>query len=147
MYLKKILCILLTFMLIISTFISCGSNKENSSNQTQQTEFKSQIIYEDNSVRITYVGNSIDESTKNKALDIVLENLSDQVLWFECLEAKVDGSVTDTMLVEVLEPETVVEARILVLASEKISLSNVSGTITVYSPDNSYQENINFEIY
>lgn len=147
MYLKKILCILLTFMLIISTFISCGSNKENSPNQIQQTEFKSQIIYEDNSVRITYVGNSIDESTKNKALDIVLENLSDQVLWFECLEAKVDGSVTDTMLVEVLEPETVVEARILVLASEKISLSNVSGTITVYSPDNSYQENINFEIY
>lgn len=147
MYLKKILCILLTFMLIISTFISCGSNKENSPNQIQQTEFKSQIIYEDNSVRITYVGNSVDESTKNKALDIVLENLSDQVLWFECLEAKVDGSVTDTMLVEVLEPEAVVEARILVLASEKISLSNVSGTITVYSPDNSYQENINFEIY
>lgn len=147
MYLKKILCILLTFMLIISTFISCGSNKENSPNQTQQTEFKSQIIYEDNSVRITYVGNSIDESTENKALDIVLENLSDQVLWFECLEAKVDGSVMDTMLAEVLEPETVVEARILILASEKISLSNVSGTITVYSPDNSYQENINFEIY
>lgn len=147
MYLKKILCILLTFMLIISTFISCGSNKENSPNQTQQTEFKSQIIYEDNSVRITYVGNSVDESTKNKALDIVLENLSDQVLWFECLEAKVDGSVMDTMLAEVLEPETVVEARILVLASGKISLSNVSGTITVYSPDNSYQENINFEIY
>lgn len=147
MYLKKILCILLTFMLIISTFISCGSNKENSPNQTQQTEFKSQIIYEDNSVRITYVGNSVDESTKNKALDIVLENLSDQVLWFECLEAKVDGSVMDTMLAEVLEPETVVEARILVLASRKISLSNVSGTITVYSPDNSYQENINFEIY
>lgn len=147
MYLKKILCILLTFMLIISTFISCGSNKENSPNQIQQTEFKSQIIYEDNSVRITYVGNSVDESTKNKALDIVLENLSDQVLWFECLEAKVDGSVTDTMLVEVLEPETIVEARILVLASEKISLSNVSGTITIYSPDNSYQENINFEIY
>lgn len=147
MYLKKILCILLTFMLIISTFISCGSNKENSPNQIQQTEFKSQIIYEDNSVRITYVGNSVDESTKNKALDIVLENLSDQVLWFECLEAKVGGSVTDTMLVEVLEPETIVEARILVLASEKISLSNVSGTITIYSPDNSYQENINFEIY
>lgn len=147
MYLKKILCILLTFMLIISTFISCGSNKENSPNQTQQTEFKSQIIYEDNSVRITYVGNSVDESTENKALDIVLENLSDQVLWFECLEAKVDGSVMDTMLAEVLEPETVVEARILILASEKISLSNVSGTITVYSPDNSYQENINFEIY
>ena len=147
MYLKKILCILLTFMLIISTFISCGSNKENSPNQTQQTEFKSQIIYEDNSVRITYVGNSVDESTKNKALDIVLENLSDQVLWFECLEAEVDGSVMDTMLAEVLEPETVVEARILILASEKISLSNVSGTITVYSPDNSYQENINFEIY
>lgn len=147
MYLKKILCILLTFMLIISTFISCGSNKENSPNQIQQTEFKSQIIYEDNSVRITYVGNSVDESTKNKALDIVLENLSDQVLWFECLAAKVDGSVTDTMLVEVLEPETIVEARILVLASEKISLSNVSGTITIYSPDNSYQENINFEIY
>ena len=45
MYLKKILCILLTFMLIISTFISCGSNKENSPNQTQQTEFKSQIIF------------------------------------------------------------------------------------------------------
>lgn len=147
MYLKKILCILLTFMLIISTFIGCGSNKENSPNQTQQTEFKSQIIYEDNSVRITYVGNSVDESTNNKALDIVLENLSDQVLWFECLEAKVDGSVMDTMLAEVLEPETVVEARILILASEKISLSNVSGTITVYSPDNSYQENINFEIY
>ena len=42
---KKILCILLTFMLIISTFISCGSNKENSPNQTQQTEFKSQIIF------------------------------------------------------------------------------------------------------
>ncbi len=144
---KKILCILLTFMLIISTFISCGSNKENSPNQIQQTEFKSQIIYEDNSVRITYVGNSVDESTKNKTLDIVLENLSDQVLWFECLEAKVDGSVMDTMLAEVLEPETVVEARILVLASEKISLSNVSGTITVYSPDSSYQENINFEIY
>ena len=79
--------------------------------------------------------------------DIVLENLSDQVLWFECLEAKVDGSAMDTMLAEVLEPETVVEARILVLASRKISLSNVSGTITVYSPDNSYQENINFEIY
>ena len=147
MYLKKILCILLTFMLIISTFISCGSNKENSPNQIQQTEFKSQIIYEDNSVRITYVGNSVDESTENKALDIVLENLSDQVLWFECLEAEVDGSVMDTMLAEVLEPETVVEARILILASEKISLSNVSGTITVYSPDNSYQENINFEIY
>lgn len=147
MYLKKILCILLTFMLIISTFISCGSNKENSPNQTQQTEFKSQIIYEDNSVRITYVGNSVDESTKNKALDIVLENLSDQVLWFECLEAKVDGSVVNTILAEVLEPETVVEARILVLASEKISLSNVNGTITVYSLDNSYQENINFEIY
>lgn len=147
MYLKKILCILLTFMLIISTFISCGSNKENSPNQTQQTEFKSQIIYEDNSVRITYVGNSVDESTKNKALDIVLENLSDQVLWFECLEAKANGSAMDTMLAEVLEPETVVEARILILASEKISLSNVSGTITVYSPDNSYQENINFEIY
>ena len=147
MYLKKILCILLTFMLIISTFISCSSNKENSPNQTQQTEFKSQIIYEDNSVRITYVGNSIDESTENKALDIVLENLSDQVLWFECLEAKVDGSVMDTMLTEILEPETVVEARILILASEKISLSNVNGTITVYSPDNSYQENINFEIY
>lgn len=147
MYLKKILCILLTFMLIISTFISCGSNKENSPNQTQQTEFKSQIIYEDNSVRITYVGNSVDESTENKALDIVLENLSDQVLWFECLEAKVDGSVMDTMLAEVLEPETVVEARILVLASRKISLSNVIGTITVYSPDGSYQENINFEIY
>lgn len=147
MYLKKILCILLTFMLIISTFIGCGSNKENSPNQIQQTEFKSQIIYEDNSVRITYVGNSVDESTENKALDIVLENLSDQVLWFECLEAEVDGSVMDTMLAEVLEPETVVEARILILASEKISLSNVSGTITVYSPDNSYQENINFEIY
>ena len=147
MYLKKILCILLTFMLIISTFIGCGSNKENSPNQIQQTEFKSQIIYEDNSVRITYVGNSVDESTENKALDIVLENLSDQVLWFECLEAEVDGSVMDTMLAEVLEPETVVEARILILASEKISLSNVSGTIIVYSPDNSYQENINFEIY
>lgn len=144
---KKILCILLTFTLIISTFIGCGSNKENSPNQIQQTEFKSQIIYEDNSVRITYVGNSVDESTENKALDIVLENLSDQVLWFECLEAKVDGSVMDTMLAEVLEPETIVEARILVLASRKISLSNVSGTITVYSPDSSYQENINFEIY
>lgn len=147
---KKILCVLITFILMTISFIGCNSNKKEPNDQTnieqtQQEEFESKVVFEDESIRITYIGKSVDELTNNKTLDIVLENLSDQVLFFDCLEVKVEGVTVDATLAEVLEPKTIVETRILVDKYDK-ELSDIIGVISVYNLDNSYCEYIDFEV-
>lgn len=147
---KKFLCVLITFILMTISFIGCNSNKKELKNQTgieqvQQEEFESKVIFEDESIRITYIGKGVDELTNNKTLDIVLENLSDQVLFFDCLEVKVEGTLVNATLAEVLEPKTVVETRILVDKYDK-ELSDIIGVISVYNLDNSYCEYIDFEV-
>lgn len=147
---KKFLCVLITFILMTISFIGCNSNKKELKNQTgieqvQQEKFESKVIFEDESIRITYIGKGIDELTNNKTLDIVLENLSDQVLFFDCLEVKVEGTSVNATLAEVLEPKTVVETRILVDKYDK-ELSDIIGVISVYNLDNSYCKYIDFEV-
>ena len=147
---KKFLCVLITFILMTISFIGCNSNKKEPNDQTnieqvQQEEFESKVIFEDESIRITYIGKGVDELTNSKTLDIVLENLSDQVLFFDCLEVKVEGTSVDTTLAEVLEPKTIVETRILVNNYTK-ELSDVISIISVYNSDNSYCKYINFEV-